>query len=67
MRCMNTRHQIKADIEELLWARAAMATVVSRLSHCKTDTVRHGNEYRNALLLEEALNKMYWKMVEETK
>jgi hypothetical protein len=58
---------IKADMEYLLWARAAMANVVANLSQCKTDIVRHGTEYRSALLLEEALNKMYWKMVEETK
>ena len=58
---------IKADMEYILWARVSMAGVVRNLSLCKTDIVRHGTEYRSALLLEEALNKMYWKMVEETK
>lgn len=58
---------IKADMEHLLWARAAMANVVANLSLCKTALVRHGTEYRSALLLEESLSKVYWKMVEETK
>ena len=58
---------IKADMEYILWARAAMANVVANLSRCKSDIIRHGTEYRSALLLEEALNRVYWKMVEETK
>lgn len=58
---------IKADMEHLLWARAAMANVVANLSRCKSDIIRHGTEYRASLLLEEALNRVYWKMVEETK
>ena len=58
---------IKADMEYILWARVSMAGVVRNLSRCKSDIIRHGTEYRASLLLEEALNRVYWKMVEETK